>query len=214
MNSVEGLILAATFIVSCIGATPVTEEMNQEIATVTVNESIEETEDIKEEEYITVWTTSNLNIRKEPAQDSKKMGMYEWGTKLKVAYATDNWARVKKTGYYVNRTYLSEAEVNPEDFYTEKEFKLTAYCPCYECSEGYGDNTSTGNKAKEGRTIAVDPKVIPYGTEVEIDGNMYIAEDCGGWVKGNHIDIYFNTHAETDSFGVKYKTVRIYKNTK
>lgn len=52
--------------------------------------------------------------------------------------------------------------------------------------------TSTGVIAEEGRTIAVDPTVIPYGTEVMIDGHVYIAEDCGGAVKGNVIDIFVN----------------------
>lgn len=50
--------------------------------------------------------------------------------------------------------------------------------------------TSTGVIAQEGRTIAVDPNVIPYGTEVLIDGNVYVAEDCGSAVKGNVIDIF------------------------
>lgn len=92
-----------------------------------------------------------------------------------------------------------------------KTFKLTAYCPCYECSEEYGTNTATGVKARARHTIAVDPKVIKYGTKVIIDGVEYTAEDCGGKVKGNHIDIYFNTHEEVERFGVKYKKVRVIK---
>lgn len=92
-----------------------------------------------------------------------------------------------------------------------KIFKVTAYCPCYKCSEGYGNNTATGVKARARHTIAVDPKVIKYGTKVIIDGVEYTAEDCGGEVKGNHIDIYFNTHKEVKRFGVKYKKVRISK---
>lgn len=92
-----------------------------------------------------------------------------------------------------------------------KTFLLTAYCPCHECSEGYGTNTATGVKARARHTIAVDPKVIKYGTKVIIDGVEYNAEDCGGKVKGNHIDIYFNTHEEVERFGVKYKKVRIIK---
>ena len=87
------------------------------------------------------------------------------------------------------------------------EYKLTAYCPCYECSEGWGNSTSTGAIATQGRTIAVDPKVIPYGTEVVIDGHTYIAEDCGGAIKGNRIDIYFEDHQEALEFGVQYKEV-------
>lgn len=87
-------------------------------------------------------------------------------------------------------------------------FKVTAYCPCEECSEGYGNQTSTGATATEGRTVAVDPDVIPYGTRIYIKGlGEFTAEDCGGDVKGKHIDIYFETHEETVEFGVKYKKV-------
>lgn len=80
-------------------------------------------------------------------------------------------------------------------------FTATAYCPCYECSEGWGNSTATGTKAKEGRTIAVDPKIIPYGTTVIINGKEYVAEDCGGAIKGNKIDLYFDTHEETLEWG-------------
>lgn len=46
------------------------------------------------------------------------------------------------------------------------------------------------HKAIEGHTIAVDPSVIPPGSVVLINGHEYIAEDIGGAVKGNVIDIY------------------------
>lgn len=72
--------------------------------------------------------------------------------------------------------------------------KLTAYCPCTECSGQWGKKTKMGTTAVEGRTIAVDPKVIPLGSEVLIEGKIYIAEDIGGAVKGNVIDIYFDEH--------------------
>ena len=42
----------------------------------------------------------------------------------------------------------------------------------------------------EGQTIAVDPRVIPCGTKVIIGGHIFTAEDCGGAIQGNHIDIY------------------------
>lgn len=67
------------------------------------------------------------------------------------------------------------------------EFKITYYWPG---EDKYGTATSTGATATEGRTIAVVPNVIPYGTEVLIDGHVYVAEDCGGAVKGNVIDIF------------------------
>lgn len=86
-------------------------------------------------------------------------------------------------------------------------FKTTAYCPCYSCSEGWGKNTSTGAIAQASHTIAVDPRVIPYGSKVMINGTVYTAEDRGGSVKGNHIDIFFNTHGETYQHGVRYAEV-------
>lgn len=103
-----------------------------------------------------------------------------------------------------------------EDVIVEKkislgEFKVTAYCPCEACSGLWGDTTFTGTKAEAGRTIAVDPDVIPLGSRVEIDGDTYVAEDIGGAVKGNHIDIYFNTHDEALEWGRQFKEVLLIK---
>lgn len=90
------------------------------------------------------------------------------------------------------------------------EFRLTAYCPCSECNGPWsGGITSTGVIAQVGRTIAVDPTVIPYGTEVVINGHTYVAEDCGSSIKGNRIDIYHSTHEEANDFGVQYADVYI-----
>lgn len=83
-------------------------------------------------------------------------------------------------------------------------FKVTAYCPCVKCCGKSDGITATGVKAIQGRTIAVDPRYIPYGTEVTINGNTYVAEDCGGNIKGNRIDIYFDNHNEALQFGVQH----------
>ncbi len=51
--------------------------------------------------------------------------------------------------------------------------------------------TSTGVIAQEGRTIAVDPSIIPYGTRVIIGNHEYVAEDTGSALIGNKIiDIF------------------------
>ena len=93
------------------------------------------------------------------------------------------------------------------------EFKLTAYCPCKECT-GDGDGiTASGTVATQGRTIAVDPSVIPYGTVLVINGHEYIAEDSGtGWIEGKEIDIFFDDHQEAREFGEQYAEVFIYDN--
>ena len=87
--------------------------------------------------------------------------------------------------------------------------KITAYCPCEICSDFYGRQTSTGNHARSGHTVAVDPSVIGYGAILMIDGHEYVAEDCGARVQGDHIDIFFDTHEEVKDFGTKYKNVWI-----
>lgn len=92
------------------------------------------------------------------------------------------------------------------------EFLLTAYCgENYEhvCNDGDARITATGTKPKQGRTIAVDPNVIEYGTKVIIDGNVYVAEDCGGSIKGNRIDLFFDTHQQAVDFGVKRAKVYV-----
>lgn len=91
---------------------------------------------------------------------------------------------------------------------TTSTYMLTAYCACTRCTDGDGI-TASGTKAKQGRTIAVDPRVIPYGTKVIINGKTYIAEDCGGAIKGNRIDVYFNNHSDAKKFGVQYAEVQI-----
>ena len=82
-------------------------------------------------------------------------------------------------------------------------FKTTAYCPCRACSEGWGRHTSTGTVASFNHTVAVDPRVIPYGSKLLINGVVYTAEDKGGAVRGNHIDIFFDTHGETRVYGTQ-----------
>ena len=89
------------------------------------------------------------------------------------------------------------------------EFKLTGYCACEYCCGKTDGITATGTVATAGRTIAVDPNIIPYGSIVKINGKEYIAEDCGGAIKNNKIDIFFDSHEEALEWGVKYAEVLI-----
>lgn len=94
------------------------------------------------------------------------------------------------------------------------EFKLTAYCTCSKCCGQWADGiTASGAEATPGRTIAVDPDVIPLGSVVDINGFEYIAEDVGGAIQGKRIDILFPSHEDALDFGVQYANVSIiYKN--
>lgn len=87
-------------------------------------------------------------------------------------------------------------------------FTIAHYCPNSCCGTGTG-RTATGTVATPNRTIAVDPKIIPLGSGVEINGQIYIAEDTGGAIKGNKIDMCVATHSEALQRGV-LKNVPIY----
>ena len=90
------------------------------------------------------------------------------------------------------------------------QFKTTAYT---HTDAGCDMITATGTTVRVG-TVAVDPKLVPYGTRMFIVSNdgKYVygiatAEDCGGGVKGNHIDLYFPTEDECWQYGVRGATV-------
>ena len=102
-----------------------------------------------------------------------------------------------------------------------KNFKATAYTT-YEngdeyASRIYGNLTASGTTVKQGRTIAVDRNLIPLGTKVEIQfpdeysymNGTFIAEDTGNAIKGNKIDVYFDSINVCNQFGIRDVKLRI-----
>jgi 3D (Asp-Asp-Asp) domain-containing protein len=99
-------------------------------------------------------------------------------------------------------------EVKPFYWADLGTFEITAYCGCKEvcCPVGGQNITASGTYATEGRTIGVDPNIIPLGAVVEIqftDGTIheYTAEDTGSAIRGNIIDLYFARHEDAVNFG-------------
>ena len=93
------------------------------------------------------------------------------------------------------------------------EFALTAYCSCEVCCGEWALNrpkdengeeivyTARGARAAVGVTVAVDPDVIPLGSDVYIEGlGWYVAQDTGNFSE-NVIDIYFDNHVDALEFG-------------
>ena len=101
------------------------------------------------------------------------------------------------------------------------EFKLTAYCSCRKCCGFWANGRpidengndivigASGERLYQGVSIAVDPAIIPYDSKVYIDGKEYISNDCGGAIKGNRIDVYFENHEDALDFGVRYANVEV-----
>ena len=89
------------------------------------------------------------------------------------------------------------------------QFKLTAYCSCAQCCGQWAANRANGvvgangEVLTTGNSIAVDPKIIPLGSKVEINGKVYIAQDTGGAIKGNRIDVYYSSHQSALNFGTQ-----------
>lgn len=70
--------------------------------------------------------------------------------------------------------------------------------------------TASGARVREGRTIAVDPRVIPIGATVYIEGiGLRVAEDTGSAIRGAKIDVYMNNLDAARQFGVK-KNRKVY----
>ena len=108
---------------------------------------------------------------------------------------------------------MLEQQPDIQDFPNRKlgRFSLTWYSPKELGKQTSSQlRTSTGTTPKEGRTIAVDPKLIPYGSIVYIqDYGYFIAEDCGGDIKQNRIDIYTDRHEYAMQQGRKVANVWI-----
>ena len=90
--------------------------------------------------------------------------------------------------------------------------KATAYTAnCKGCS----GITATGINLKKNpsaKVIAVDPKVIPLGTKVHVEGyGEAIAGDRGGAIKGNKIDVFIPSKQKAINWGVKTVKVQVYK---
>ena len=162
--------------------------------------------------------TANLNVRSGPSTSNSIVGMVYKGNNVSIVeHTNNNWYKVKlssgKIGYCSAAYLKSKSDLDsitnkPEssqDISSSMQVKAYAYYT--------GTITATGTKPTFGRTIAVDPTIIPYGSRVYIPefDKTFIAEDCGGGIKGNKIDIYMNTEQECLNWGVRNITIYILK---
>lgn len=111
--------------------------------------------------------------------------------------------------YYEPEVIYEESIAAKGDGYYLGECLISAYCACEQCCGKSDGITATGTYATQGRTVAVDPSVIPYGSTVIFNGHEYIAEDCGGAIGGTRIDLFFNNHQEALNWGMQWHDVWI-----
>lgn len=83
-----------------------------------------------------------------------------------------------------------------------RSFVVTAYTHT-------GNRTTSGRWPKSGKTVAVDPQIIPLGSRIYIDGiGWRIAEDTGPAIKNNALDVFMDTKKECLQWG--RRTVEVY----
>jgi len=90
-------------------------------------------------------------------------------------------------------------------------FRCTAYCGCRKCNgKWYGMPSASGAPLQAGVTVAVDKRLIPFFSTLNIDGvGVRVAHDTGRNIKGNSIDVYIPNHAIASAFGIQYHEVWI-----
>lgn len=152
-----------------------------------------------------------LNLRTGPGTGYGVLGQLRQGAAVNVlASAGNDWMKVNYNGKtaYVYKPYITPAAASvAKEFYAE----ATAYTP-WESKTGI---TATGYNVKANpnmKLIAVDPKVIPLGSKVWVEGyGEAIAGDTGGVIKGNKIDVLMPTTKQALQWGRKTVKVKVLK---
>lgn len=105
---------------------------------------------------------------------------------------------------------LVEENEMEEQEHEYAEFIVTAYCGCEKCCGVYSDKNkdgaigASGKLLKSGYSVAVDNSLYKFGTKFkDLNGNIYEAQDTGKDIKGNRLDLFFDSHDEAACFGVK-----------
>ena len=164
--------------------------------------------------------TSVLNCRTAPDINSDIIKTFNKNTPLTIIGCEGKWWEIwdgETQGWgYSDYLRLTEEEPKPTENASNGsmryigDFRITYYTTSP--SENGGSNlTARGHRLTDvvGTCIAVDPRVIPYGTKVYIEGIGYrVAMDCGGAIKGNKIDVLVNVGC-IPSHGVRYSKVYI-----
>ncbi|KRG14695.1 3D domain-containing protein [Lederbergia galactosidilytica] len=129
---------------------------------------------------------------------------------LKVTKPTKAKTTAKKT--VKKKTSTKKSTVNKKTAYKTMTVKATAYtASCKGCS----GITATGinlKKKPNAKVISVDPKKIPLGTKVYVEGyGEAIAGDTGSAIKGNKIDLHMSTKKKALNWGVRTVKIKVYQ---
>ncbi|MHC4068301.1 MAG: 3D domain-containing protein [Planctomycetota bacterium] len=94
------------------------------------------------------------------------------------------------------------------------KMRVTAYCPCPKCCGSYSDGiTACNHRIRQGDVFVAADSEYPFGTEMVIagynNGRAVKVLDRGGAIKGNRLDVFFNSHEEALEWGVRHIDVKV-----
>ncbi len=160
-----------------------------------------------------VFTNLGLGIEWEEKQNIVKIEIPEMANYSEGLEAVEAYDPNGEEKFVAKESEAFGAVEEPEDNRVYiGNFRISHYCPCSKCNGSYGAVTAWAGALKPGQTIAVDPSVIGKLSTVEIDGyGIRVAEDCGGAIKGNRIDVAVSSHEEAMRLGVVYRDVWLIK---
>ncbi len=131
------------------------------------------------------------------------------GLKSNLIYPKQQLKLKKTTAQTISKPSTSSSTDKVVKEFTVSATAYTAYC------KGCSGITRTGINLKKNpgaKVIAVDPKVIPLGTKVWVEGYGYaVAGDTGGAIKGNKIDVFIPTQSQALKWGRKNVKIKILK---
>lgn len=168
-----------------------------------------------EKREVTNVTSRGTNIKREVNKEDEKT--------VEKEVVAEKPIEEKKSENREEVTIKEEILVPPTEYKEVIEAKATAYCLCKKCcgkSETHPEYgiTASGLRIVPGtnmKVIAVDPKVIPLGTKVYVEGvngakdyGYAVAADTGSAIKNLKIDLYMDSHQTTLNWGVK--NVKVY----
>ena len=146
---------------------------------------------------VVVWTSGTGGVRERIFRLR-----YEDGTLVSRALVSDSLVEPPaEDALAVGKSVYRGGAMN--EFYME----ATAYSPTVQETDGDPWTTASGMKSGHG-VVAVDPRVIPLGSKLYVEGYGYaIAGDTGGAIKGDRIDVFFYAPDETARWGRRWVRV-------
>lgn len=214
------LTLMIAFVVATVFSTATNEQATKEVKTTEQQDKASQDyanrfagEEISTVSNKTVKTTAYLNARAGAGVNYRVKYKIPKGKKVTyVGGRKGSWVKVSYKGKkgYVNSKYLSgitKTGAGARTF-TVSSTAYTAYC------SGCSGRTATGINLRANpnkKVIAVDPRVIPLGSKVYVEGyGLAVAGDTGGAIKGNKIDVFMSSHSKALNWGRRSVKVTVY----